>query len=220
MHTTTWVRVRAVALAMALVGISAGLRHLLAPPLAGLLASLRAGGAPALAGWPFDRLLTGGCAVVLAACWCWLLLVALPLLLEVIRTGGSPRQPRFPRLARLAPSVVRRVLLAGCGAALGATVVVPAYAEPGGSPARPDGTVAVLDGLQVPDRFPGRPATQTRVVVRPGDSLWLIAERLLPRDSDDQQVTFAWHRIHQANRHRIGADPDLVLPGTVLRIPP
>src|SRR3954452_23008190 len=84
MHISTWVRVRAVALALALVGISAGLRQLLAPPLAGLLASVRAGGPPAFAGWPFDRLLTGGSAVVLAACWCWLLLAALPLLLEVM----------------------------------------------------------------------------------------------------------------------------------------
>src|SRR3954451_5361561 len=155
MHNSTWVRVRAVALAFALVGISAGLRQLLAAPLAGLLASVRAGGPPALAGWPFDRLLT----------------------------GGAPRQARFPRLAGLAPSVVRRVLLAGCGAALGATVGVPAYAESGEPPSRPDAAVAVLDGLQVPDRFAGHAATQTWVVVGPGDSLWLIAERLLPREA-------------------------------------
>jgi len=56
-------------------------------------------------------------------------------------------------------------------------------------------------------------------VVRPGDCLWSIAERLVP-DADAAVVDAAWRRVHHANRRIVGPDPDLILPGTTLRIPP
>jgi nucleoid-associated protein YgaU len=62
------------------------------------------------------------------------------------------------------------------------------------------------------------------VVVRPGDSLWSLAEAALRRDGTGapttRQVAQAWPRWWAANREAVGDDPDLLLPGTVLRPPP
>ncbi|MFF3454811.1 transglycosylase family protein [Streptomyces sp. NPDC002730] len=44
--------------------------------------------------------------------------------------------------------------------------------------------------------------------VRPGDSLWAIA--------DEQKLTGGWSAIYEANRETVGADPDLILPGQSL----
>ena len=63
------------------------------------------------------------------------------------------------------------------------------------------------------------PSHPTAVVVRRGDSLWSIATDLLPAGADAPDVTEAWHRLHRANTARIGADPDLILPGTRLVVP-
>jgi nucleoid-associated protein YgaU len=54
--------------------------------------------------------------------------------------------------------------------------------------------------------------------VRPGDSLWAIAERTLPASADDAAVDARWRRIHRLNATRV-PDPDLIRPGTVLRVP-
>lgn len=35
----------------------------------------------------------------------------------------------------------------------------------------------------------------------------------------DREITAAWHRLHRVNAERIGADPDLILPGTRLVVP-
>lgn len=58
-----------------------------------------------------------------------------------------------------------------------------------------------------------------RAVVDRGDSLWRIAERRLGNDATDRQVDRAWRRIWAANRDAVGADPDLIHPGTVLHLP-
>ena len=57
------------------------------------------------------------------------------------------------------------------------------------------------------------------VVVRRGDSLWDIAARHLGPDASAADVAVEWPRWHQANRHVIGADPDLLIPGQRL-VPP
>ena len=59
-----------------------------------------------------------------------------------------------------------------------------------------------------------------RVVVRPGDSLWAIAERDLPPDAPTQTIVRRWHAIYVANRTLIGPDPDVLEPGQRLRLPP
>ncbi len=65
-----------------------------------------------------------------------------------------------------------------------------------------------------------RPAVPVRVVVRKGDSLWSIAARELGRSATDEAIAARWPDWYVTNRHVIGNDPDLILPGQVLRIPP
>jgi nucleoid-associated protein YgaU len=57
------------------------------------------------------------------------------------------------------------------------------------------------------------------VVVVPGDCLWTIAADSLGRGTTNAEIAAEWPRWYEANRRVIGADPDLLLPGTVLRAP-
>jgi nucleoid-associated protein YgaU len=66
---------------------------------------------------------------------------------------------------------------------------------------------------QSPDA--GRSSYQVRL----GDSLWQIAAHLLGTGADDASVAAAWPELYVANRDAIGADPDVILPGTVLQVP-
>lgn len=141
------------------------------------------------------------------------------------------------------PAGLRRALLGLCGAAVVGALALPAGAAPApaaGPEADPPGgdrVAAVLDGLPVPDRPTGAPARTARerrvqgqgqgqektpparVIVRPGDSLWRIARDHLPADAGAATVTRTWRAIHAANRSLIGPDPDLIQPGTRLRLP-
>lgn len=58
-----------------------------------------------------------------------------------------------------------------------------------------------------------------RYTVRPGDSLWDIAEMKLGT-VEARRIARYWPRIHRANRAVIGADPNLIVPGQVLTLPP
>ncbi|GAA1990532.1 hypothetical protein GCM10009718_30310 [Isoptericola halotolerans] len=60
---------------------------------------------------------------------------------------------------------------------------------------------------------------QDEVVVVRGDTLWAIAARDLPPDASDADVLRAVTSWHDANRDVIGDDPDVILPGQVLRAP-
>jgi resuscitation-promoting factor RpfA len=56
--------------------------------------------------------------------------------------------------------------------------------------------------------------------VRPGDTLWGIAAAHLPAGSrSPAQVDRYWRQIYAANRAAIGSDPDLIHPGTRLKVP-
>ena len=55
--------------------------------------------------------------------------------------------------------------------------------------------------------------------VRPGDTLWGLAARLLGPRASTAQVQAAWPRWHAANRAVIGPDPDLLYPGQTLHPP-
>jgi nucleoid-associated protein YgaU len=57
------------------------------------------------------------------------------------------------------------------------------------------------------------------VVVRRGDSLWDIAARHLGDGSSAAEIAAEWPRWYAANRHVIGADPDLLRPGQRLAPP-
>lgn len=73
---------------------------------------------------------------------------------------------------------------------------------------------AGVDGLMLPDRPTPVTVAQQTVVVRPGDSLWAIAGRT--GAADMPSAVRGWYR---ANRDVIGPDPNLILPGQVLRDP-
>jgi resuscitation-promoting factor RpfA len=70
---------------------------------------------------------------------------------------------------------------------------------------------------------PAIPSSQhdgaTSVTVRDGDSLWQIATRSEPATSTPAAIAAAWPRWYAANRVVIGADPDVIHPGQVLRAP-
>jgi nucleoid-associated protein YgaU len=60
------------------------------------------------------------------------------------------------------------------------------------------------------------------VTVRPGDSLWRLAaasDRSLCGAAADRRTATQWPRWYRLNRHVIGSDPDLLLPGQRLARP-
>jgi hypothetical protein len=57
------------------------------------------------------------------------------------------------------------------------------------------------------------------VLVRPRDSLWLIAARRLGPVASAEAVAGQWPRWYAANHTLIGGDPDLIYPGQLLRAP-
>lgn len=139
----------------------------------------------------------------------------------------------------LLPAGARRSagLLLGVGLGVAAplagitvTVAAPAVAAAatvGGVPDWPDAAVPVAAPAltRVPD-WPADPSTApepgSHVVVR-GDRLWHIAESHLlgrtgvpPTDAETARAVQAWWT---ANADVIGSDPDLLLPGQVLRPP-
>ncbi len=54
--------------------------------------------------------------------------------------------------------------------------------------------------------------------VRTGESLWSIAEEMLP-GAGPSRLDGLWRRIYRVNRRDIGADPDLIVPGATLLLP-
>lgn len=171
-------------------------------------------------GVPFDALVADGAASVLAVCVAWGWITTTAVVVEAL-TGVRLRRDTCPR-------AVRRAVLLACGIALVAGAA-PATAAPGGSDdvgqARGSGAEdrSILAGLPMPDRPVGparRSVAPAQVLVRPGDTLWNIARSTLPTGAGPDEVTRHWHRIWGANRDAIGADPDLIRPGTTLRLPP
>jgi hypothetical protein len=65
------------------------------------------------------------------------------------------------------------------------------------------------------------PATAATHTVRRGDTLWGIAAANLPPElrPTDAVIGRYWRQIWQANRRVVGADPDLIFPGTRLKVP-
>lgn len=58
------------------------------------------------------------------------------------------------------------------------------------------------------------------IVVRRGDCLWNVVQRFLGPTASDADVARTWPQWYAHNRGAVGADPDLLLPGTVLTPPP
>lgn len=103
----------------------------------------------------------------------------------------------------------------------------PAHPGPAGvaatAPAPADGSApAGEDANEAADR--GHSATAATAepdihVVRPGESLWAIAAARLGDAATEADVADLWPRIYARNARAIGADPNVIHPGTRLRIP-
>lgn len=143
-----------------------------------------------------DETLVRGCAAaaLLAAAWLW----TGTLRLVLAAHGGRGEHALHVRSGLPAPA--RRAVLVACGVALAGSVASGAGAAPGHG-----------DRLPVPDRAPSHAVAA--YVVRPGDSLWSIADRTLPAGAG------AWPRLYAVNRDVIGPDPDLIRPAQRLALP-
>jgi hypothetical protein len=121
-------------------------------------------------------------------------------------------------------------LVAGlCGLGLTVTPVsafAAGAADHHGAGAQANGELS-LNGLPMPDlpaslalRAEEAPmSARNRVIVRRGDTLWRIAAEHLPRSASDAETAAAVVHWYEHNRSVIGADPDLIFPGTQLEQP-
>lgn len=176
---------------------------------------------------PFATLLSQWCSVVLAGCALWAWLVTMAVLVEAARTPSDTAAPlRRPGI----PSGFRRLVLGACGLALAAGTTAPALATPGPIHLDPHAAGAVATSGPVPPtaraaghtppaRHHAGATVGDDIVVRPGDSLWLLAAERLPDDADDTTVTRTWRRLYDANDSLIGSDPDHIEPGQRLARP-
>jgi len=164
-------------------------------------------------------LLTGSSAVVALVVSSWLALSV------SLTTAAALRQaPHRPLPRVLSP----RIAVALVGSLLGSGIAGHPAAATGtgagtGADGRADPRSAALSGLPLPDRPAGpgdrdRPRGHT-VTVAPGDSLWRISQRLLPATARAVELDRTWRNLYDANRRALGADPDLIHPGTPLRLP-
>jgi len=141
---------------------------------------------------------------------------------------------RAATLARLVlagyPPALRRLVTLTAGAVLGVGAMAPAGLADD-RPVRPpvvatatppveplDWPTANTSRQPTPRSDAGRP-----VLVRTGDTLWSIAAAALSRGGrtpDATVVSASWPRWWAANRATVGADPNVISPGTVLIPPP
>jgi nucleoid-associated protein YgaU len=63
------------------------------------------------------------------------------------------------------------------------------------------------------------PESPAGITVLAGDTLWDIAARDLGPAASDVDVALHWPRWYQANKAKIGENPDVLLPGQILNPP-
>ncbi len=224
-------RCRGLGVLAVVYGAGALLWMLVRRPCTDLVRRLAEGGLASVAGLPPAEALSAGCAWVVLTCACWLVATtSLTVVATVLTVGRADRvgPGRLERLARrtcprFAHGTVRRLVLVGCGLALGSALApVPGPTGPA-SADRPDPD---LSGLALPDRTHGvtlqperRQPRPRQVTVRPGESLWSIAAGLASRNAGDTHIDSAWRELYRHNHRVIGPDPDLIHPGTRLNLP-
>lgn len=171
-------------------------------------------------GWTVDRLVVDGAACTLMAVAAWLAAVVV---LNITGAVVTKRSSALDLLAqRITPRRVRRCVLGVCGLAMSApgfaTTAGADDATANGSSVRSSGSppeVISLDGLPLPDL----PSPAPLLLVRPGDSLWVIAERELRPGATDRAVVASVAALYAANRLTIGDNPNLIFPGQRLTAP-
>lgn len=133
-------------------------------------------------------------------------------------TGGAHAQPPATAVSAPQPDGAQSLAADPGWAAGGADIRAATVPDPGWVPeaprVRPQPDVGVLTGRPAPV-----PSASAEVVVRRGDSLWAVAARHLGEGATDAQVAAEWPRWYARNRHVVGPDPDLLLPGQMLVAP-
>ncbi|HEV7524242.1 MAG TPA: hypothetical protein VGP92_04715 [Acidimicrobiia bacterium] len=185
-----------------------------------------------------DALWSHGDDLTLAVAWtlalaasAWLVLAAGACLLAL----GFARPQLARRLAPLLPVGLRRLVEV---AIVSACIAVPALPASATDP--PPTTTLVLADLPVVravaavERAPEPAPAPTprasapvadRVVVRPGDNLWLIARAALARADGarpaDSETAHYWRAVVAANRSTLrSGDPSLIFVGEIVTLPP
>jgi hypothetical protein len=171
----------------------------------------------------YDDLLLALAAWVLLGCAVWAVVIGLAAVVEATSAG------RFPATAWVGcPRSLRRLLLAGLGVALVGAGPLQSSATASATaplpvPARPVGATHLQSqaGTHSEDNQSGDQAVPLPgLVVRPGDSLWRIAEQRLHSSASADEVAALVHRLHHRNRGVIAPNPDLIRPGQRLAVPP
>jgi hypothetical protein len=213
------VTVRCVLVIGAEATVGAGLARLAGPGMAELASAVTSG--EVVSGrWPLDRLVVDATAWL--ACLAYVALTAstVAILVAACLTRGAHGHRR---LQVAGPLWWRRAVLVACGIGLVAPAVTGAAL--GTEPAAPCAPrcrhehprLVALSGLRLPDLpLSPQPRPPAHVTVRTGESLWLIAEDLLRPSARDAAICRSVDRLYHRNRAGIGADPDLILPGTRL----
>ena len=138
-------------------------------------------------------------------------------------SDAAPADPAFGALA-MAPRSVGAAPDPGFAAAPAfpgftpAPALTPTPVAPGFTPTAPRVRPQADAGL-LGSRSPSAAEAQAEVVVHRGDTLWSIAAQHLGPEAGDAEVARAWPEWYAANHDRIGDDPDLILPGQILRVP-
>lgn len=167
----------------------------------------------------------GTLALILVTLGAWIAwaIVAATLLVEIAATIRGVRVPPIPGLGVSQHGARQLVAIAALAfAATPATVMTlpapPVHATPA-TPASAQAVVPVAMPQETPSRADSnRPASSraaeatTDYVVKRGDSLWRIAERVLGDGT-------RYPEIATLNTDVLGRRPDFITPGTVLRVP-
>ena len=101
-------------------------------------------------------------------------------------------------------------ILVGVVLAAAIVVVVPGVAE----------AQDVASTKDKPSTLSTAPKPTTRIVVRPGDSLWSISRQWLGTNASPRRITEGVEQIYALNQNRIGADPNRIFAGQKLVVPP
>ena len=161
---------------------------------------------------PVEDMVALVCSVALGVVLLWLLVCTLVCLADAYAVRR--REPAAEASGGASAGFFRPRFLV----ALLALVVGPlaTAAAPGAQAHRRQDLPRLLAGLALPERPPGGVELHR---VAAGESLWSIAADVLPEGAGQALVARTWPRVYRLNRVRIGTDPDLIRPGTSLRLP-
>jgi hypothetical protein len=170
-------------------------------------------------GTPADVWVTTGAEALGLLLLAWLALLAVVTALEATpgRLGRAARWATRCIAPALVSSLVRGGLGLGAGAAFGTSSVLAMTSLTPAVSATADHPWPSLDRVEAAASTHHRP-----YVVRPGDSLWAIAERQLSAagaHATSADVARAWPAWWAVNRDVVGDDPNLIHPGQRLHAP-